>query len=572
MTGPHVPDTIRPALPAPTPRTERPRRRRVRTVEVVLTGLVLAFAFLAASFVARNADLWLHLATGRRLAEGAYSFGADPFAYTTAGVVWVNHSWLYDRIVYLLYREDADAWLVVLKAALIAGLAGLLLLIRQPGKPGWLPAFCTALAVLAMSPGLLLQPRCVSLALLGLTLWLLWSRRAPAKPLAWRPIVLQCEIDARALLIPLCALWVNLDDWFLLGPLLVGLFWVGDRIQPLAARPRGMRPTPTWLFPACLAACLCSPYHVFGFTLPADLYPLPFSGGLLQDVRFRLLSASPWQFDAALRSPAGANIAGIAYFALVALGVASFAVNRAALRDWRFVTWVVFALLGAWSVRLIPFFAVIGGPVAALNWQGMKQEFPAGVVIGMRAACAAFLVALIALAVPGWLHGFSRTTMQVAWGVEINPSLRRAAEVLHRWRERRAARPSRALLLLPSRRGVLRRLVRPGREILPGRSAFSLFRRGGRLRRGLPRAGPIPGARRPAGRRLALGPARPRRRRRGPLRPRPGTRAAGPRPDVRQPGGMDAAVRRWGGGDRRLEPNPRRPLRRLAFRPRPADV
>ena len=51
------------------------------------------------------------------------------------------------------------------------------------------------------------------------------------------------------------------------------------------------------------------------------------------------------------------------------------------------------------------------------------------------AACVVFLAALIALAVPGWLHGFGRTTMPVAWGVEINPSLRRAAETLRRWRE-----------------------------------------------------------------------------------------------------------------------------------------
>ena len=189
MTGPDHPESIRPAVvdappvpvPQPAPRSGPSRRRWPRTAEVLLTGLVLTFAFLAASFVARNADFWLHLATGRLLAQGGYSFGADPFAYTTAGLAWVNHAWLYDRIVYSLYRPDADVWLVVLKAGLITLLAGFLLRIRQPGKPGWLPAFCTALAVLAMSPQLLLQPRCVSVALLGPTLWLLWRVPRPAR-------------------------------------------------------------------------------------------------------------------------------------------------------------------------------------------------------------------------------------------------------------------------------------------------------------------------------------------------------------------------------------------------------
>ena len=91
--------------------------------------------------------------------------------------------------------------------------------------------------------------------------------------------------------------------------------------------------------------------------------------------------------------------------------------------------------------------------------------------------------------------------MPVAWGVEINPSLRRAAEVLHRWREHGQIGENQRFLP-PSRRGVLLHLVRRGREILPGRSAFSLFRRGGRLPRGLPRAGSVPGA---AGRRARTG-------------------------------------------------------------------
>src|SRR5712671_5014163 len=56
---------------------------------------VLLLAFFLGSFVARNSDLWLHLAAGRSIVQGSYHVGADPFSSTKAGTYWVNHNWLY---------------------------------------------------------------------------------------------------------------------------------------------------------------------------------------------------------------------------------------------------------------------------------------------------------------------------------------------------------------------------------------------------------------------------------------------------------------------------------------------
>src|SRR5438034_812053 len=103
----------------------------------LLIVLVLALAFLAASFFARNSDLWFHLATGRMLAERQFSFGADPFAYTTEGTYWACHSWLTDLVAYEFYSLLGGTGLVVLKALLATALAGLLLLVRRPGSGAW---------------------------------------------------------------------------------------------------------------------------------------------------------------------------------------------------------------------------------------------------------------------------------------------------------------------------------------------------------------------------------------------------------------------------------------------------
>jgi tetratricopeptide (TPR) repeat protein len=400
-----------------------------RRLDILLAVLVLVLAFLAGSFAVRNGDFWFHLATGRLLAQGQFTFGVDPFAYTTSQAYWTNHAWLFDLSLYGLSRLIGDAGLVVLKALLVTALAWLLLRLPPPNERGWLSAACTALVVLAISPRLLLQPICLSFFFFGLSLWLL------VKP----------QFDGTAaprrkyyLLLPLLfALWVNVDEWFLLGPLLVALFWVGERLQ-------GRRRTPGWVLPASLAACLLNPHTYHAFTLPAELSPVTWSSGLRQDARFHLLFASPWQFDTYLQPATWQNAAALAYFALLILGVASFHLHREALRGWRFLVWVSFGLLAAWQMRAIPFFAIVAGPIAVLNLQDFaarrvqeskpQRRSHAGAALMGRLALVPCVLGLIFLAWPGWLQGVGRKDRHVAWAVQPDSSLQHAAKVLQTWR------------------------------------------------------------------------------------------------------------------------------------------
>src|SRR5262245_26258856 len=114
-----------------------PAGRRLTVLEWLLVLLVLLFAFAAASFAASNSDFWLHLATGREIAQGNYRFGTDPFSYTTEGVYWANHAWLFDLGLYLGYQLVGGKGLVILKALGVALLAWLLLRFRAPGGPVW---------------------------------------------------------------------------------------------------------------------------------------------------------------------------------------------------------------------------------------------------------------------------------------------------------------------------------------------------------------------------------------------------------------------------------------------------
>src|SRR5262249_30380666 len=224
---PAAPDEATAVLPPPqaSPKPADERRAAVlRRLDLLLVGLLLALAFLLGSFAARNTDFWLHLATGRLLARGELAFGADPFAFTSGATPWVNHAWLFDLALYGLYGLLGGPGLVVLQALLLVALAVVLLQMRRPGQSLWLPAAATGLALLAVSTRFFLQPLVVSYLFLGLTLYLL--TRAEAQPAAAAPP------RSLWLLPPLFALWVNLDAWFFLGPLCVGLWLLGACLQP----------------------------------------------------------------------------------------------------------------------------------------------------------------------------------------------------------------------------------------------------------------------------------------------------------------------------------------------------
>lgn len=398
-------DTVPLSAPAPSPS----RARWGARADALAVALAVGFAFLAGSFVARNSDVWLHLATGRALVRGDYHLGTDPFAHTTDGRYWANHAWLFDLGLYAAFNQFGGAALVVLKALAVAGTAGAMLVAARGRGPVWVAAGCVLLAVLACGPRLLLQPSIASLLLLAVTLCCLRAGGAALKAV---PV--------------LVALWVNLDAWFLLGPALVGLFWLGRRIDPERA---SLPSWPRWFVPVSLGACLLSPHHVFALTLPMELSPAVWSSAFATDPRFAGVFASPWH-TAPLGAAGGYNLAAWAFFVLLGLGVASFAANRRALRGWRIAVWLPFALLAAWQARLIPFFAVVAGPITALNLREVLSE-----TRGQRAGRGFVLsagAALVVLAWFGWTTGFANRDRATAWGVHTDPSLARAAEGLAR--------------------------------------------------------------------------------------------------------------------------------------------
>ncbi|HEX5270565.1 MAG TPA: hypothetical protein VFW33_08775 [Gemmataceae bacterium] len=401
---------------------------------MTFAGLVCALAFLLASTPARNSDLWLHLASGRALARGEAARGTDPFASTTAGTFWVNRSWLGDLVLYTIYQLGDGRALVVARGVLVALVAALFFGFRRAGARWEVLAVPAALAVLALGPWLALQPALLSLPGVVLTL-----------------LLLERGGRGRWLLVPLFALWANLDGWFVLGPALVGLYVVGEGVRRLIPGGRddpraqirrlavndksGVAKQLVLLSLAGLAACLVNPYgyHVFAWPTPLGLSHT--EQVLAHDPLGRGLVVSPFGGPWA-SAPAFASPGGWAYCLLLAGGLASFALRGRALSPGRLLAWLALAALSLYQARAIPFFAVAAGPVLALNLQEGTSYRP-GVVARGLGLVAGF--ALLVAAWPGWLQPAPYRPR--AWAVERDESLVRLAGRLQEWHAAGKLRP-----------------------------------------------------------------------------------------------------------------------------------
>lgn len=449
-----------PSLPHP-PTIDSAKFLRLRGgLDAMFVVLVLLFAFLVASFPASNPDFFRQLATGRLLLHGEYHFGVDPFVYSAGDVYYVNHSWLFALLMYGLYQLPTvgGAVVVIFKAFLIAVLAVVLLRTgRRAGQSSWIPAACTALALLVLSSRLSLHSTCLSLLFLGVTLWLLVASRP------WW------------LLPPLFALWANCDAWFFLGPLTMALYLAGESLQQwlsssetstrLAAPAKNVFAGAAgwWVFAAGMAACLLNPHHIHAFRLPPEL-GLTAAGDLIEnDPQFRASFLSPLRKEY-YEPYLGLSVAGLAYWPLLLLSLVSFVfaslvdrsttprphavmlgglVGRVPL--WRLLVWLCFALLSLYNVRGIPFFAIVAGPIMALNW----LDYAAGRLgdtprlstawrtwsLGGRAVTALAAIALLIATVPGWLQAQPHDRRRLGWDVRVDPSLETMARTIHDWRQ-----------------------------------------------------------------------------------------------------------------------------------------
>ena len=186
-----------------------------------LAVLVLFIAVFAMAIrVPTDTDTWWHLQAGRVTLESGHILQTDAFSYTRQGQPWINHSWLSQVILYLLFHYFRYFGLGLFQALVVA--LAFVFVYRQMGGDVFTRAFIVILAAATSAAIWIARPQLLSFLLTAVLCYLLYLYK-------WR------RVNRLWLIPPLFALWVNLHAGYALGFMVLAGFIAGEVLNNLLA-------------------------------------------------------------------------------------------------------------------------------------------------------------------------------------------------------------------------------------------------------------------------------------------------------------------------------------------------
>ena len=240
---------------------------------VAMLGL-LAFTNLSERLLG-DAGIGWHIRTGQLILATHAISRVDPFSSSMAGHAWFAWEWLFDVTVGWL---DSAAGLngVVLFAALIIAtvLAWTFGLLLRRGINIFVALALVLLAAATATIHFLARPHVLTWLLTVLWFWILdssFGRGRTSRGRTWLPWMLA----------PLMLLWVNLHGGFLVGFVLLGIYWISvawqwvrlpsERFEDVLQKIRAARNVRTLTFVGLLSA-LATFVNPYGWSLHLHVY------------------------------------------------------------------------------------------------------------------------------------------------------------------------------------------------------------------------------------------------------------------------------------------------------------
>ena len=314
-----------------------------------------------------SVDLAYHLRAGEQILSGGGIPRTDTWTFTAAGSPWLDQQWGAQTILAAVYHVAGWTGLVILRAALVGLLFGLLFLTcRLRGADIRRAAWLTLAAFLVSAVALALRPQLFGMVLLAATLVIVAGRHRWPRLLWLVPIIVVA--------------WANLHGSFFLGPVVVGLAWLEDLHdrQPAAWRTLAVG----------VVAAVAAVVNPFG----PDVWGYAVGLSTNSEVTARI---TEWQ-PTSLRI-----VPGMLFFGS-ALAVAILLARRPGAVSWPTLAWLgVFFIIGAYAIRGVAWwpFGAAYAIAGLLGGAASEATAPARTSRGSPRINAAIVAALIVVGI-----------------------------------------------------------------------------------------------------------------------------------------------------------------------------
>lgn len=365
-------------------------RREETARRLVLLSLLYALPALQALQVVIDPDIWWHLRTGQWIIEHGAFPRVDEFSSYGLGKPWVAYSWLFELVVYGLYKGFGLTGIILYSLFFSLLITWALHALIRKFALGFLAEVAlTAMTLVAMAPGFTPRPWLFTLLFFIIEVDLIFTARR------------QGEVRRLFLLPPLFIIWANVHIQFCYGLFVLGLATVEPIIALALSRLRqetvSEKTLPLFslsmVLLACIAATFATPYH---WRLYSTLFSLVGQTSQFRDIieMHSLAFDAPWDWC----------VLALALLAAFSLG------RRHQLRPFPILLLITGALLSFRARRDAWFVVIAAATIIAETFSTTPStdRFP---ITWLRAAICAGMV-LGVLLIIGWYRNLSERRLE----------------------------------------------------------------------------------------------------------------------------------------------------------------
>ena len=326
----------------------------------LLGWVALAAVFILACLLSirkvSEMDLGFHLRAGEWILEHRTWPRTDPFTYTVSDHHYIDIHWMYQLMIFALYRLGGCPALVLAHAAFVLITFFLVTVAARSRLRS--PLFLAPLlliGVLGSEIRFMLRPETVSWIFLGLTFYLLERRSRGASSPLW--------------LLPLIhLLWVNMQGLFILGWIIAACYVVGGFLET----GRLDRPLAFWSM-ASVVICFANPYFHRGVLFPLTLLTRlsgenPFGQNISE-------FTSPWRLKLTFALPFYPRASLWSYYIFSVFSICALIVTIRRSRIRELLIFASFFILSVQAIRNIPLFILVGIPVTGHSLAEIAARF-----------------------------------------------------------------------------------------------------------------------------------------------------------------------------------------------------